>query len=88
MRPGQVRVLIDKYEVLLKVIDRMEKAVERSKEPNVQMMIKIMEKDRDGIDQFPIEFNLELGQALYQAKLDKCRNELEEMKKIMGKWSK
>ena len=88
MNPGQVRVLIDKYEALLRVHEVTTNAVKRSKE-DVKMILTI--RDKKGGDaamiHFPLEFNLELGQALYQAKLDEHKNELEEIKRRIAKWT-
>ena len=86
MNPGQVRVLIDKYEVLLKEAEKIERAVKKSKESKARIMLRILSETEQTGD-FPLEFNLELGQALYQAKLDQHMEELREIKKRMGIWS-
>ena len=88
MKPGQVKVLIDKYDVLLKVHDITMNAVNRSKE-DVKMILTIRGKKGGdaGASHFPLEFNLELGQALYQAQLDEYKTEMEEIKRRMNKWT-
>ena len=88
MKPGEVRVLIDKYEALLKVHEVMKNAVKRSKE-DVKMILTIREKmgGDQGCAHFPLEFNLELGQALYQAKLDEYKTEMEEIKRRIEHWT-
>jgi len=86
MKPGEVRVLIDKYETLAKKRDQSLEAVKLSKESDVKMVLTIGMK-KGSNKYFPLEFNLELGQALYQAKLDQNMEELEEIKRRIDLWT-
>jgi hypothetical protein len=86
MKPNDVRDLIDKYEKLFLKHDDMIRAVKYSQESDTKMTLMIGKKQGTN-RQFPLEFNLELGQALYQAKFDELKNELEEMKRRIAKWT-
>jgi len=85
MEPNEVRDMVTKYEVLVEEIRKMKTAVERSLRSDARINLRIL-IDQQVTGEYPIEFNLELGQALYQAKLDELKSELEEIKRRIDLW--
>ncbi|MCK5610672.1 hypothetical protein KAR91_52855 [Candidatus Pacearchaeota archaeon] len=85
MTPEEVTALVKEYDDLVKKIEISQRAVQYSKNTGISMEIKIKEKGMQPV--FPINFNVELGQALYQAHLEELQNQLKEIKRRIAKWT-
>lgn len=88
MRPSKVKESLEEYEAMVKKIQTMQSAVKRSLATTTVMVLTVRQADGQdgGMNHFPITFNKELGQALYQASLEELQANLDTLILRMKQW--